>query len=128
MSGAVAAAVVAVGGQTILVTIGTDGAAIFGFALASWGSISPTTYKDGGGASRTIAFLEYNGSGTNFIFRINAVVSNNDTAFRSLAVGGQLLLRSAGTYSTDSSTFSQWTWNVGSNILGTSGVKPVTIG
>lgn len=126
MTGATVAAC-ARGGAPALVTIGTDGANIFGFNSGLWGSISPNTYKDGGGSTRTIIVLEYNGSGTQIIFQLSGVVTNNDMALRSLVVGGQRLLRSAATYSTDSSTFSQWSWNVGSNILGTSGTKPVRI-
>jgi len=115
-------------GVPVNVTIGTDGGAIFGFNQAGpWGSISPSSYKDGGGTSRTIIVLEYNGSGTQIILQIGAVVTNNDTALRSIVVGGQRLRRSAATFSTDSATFSQWSWNVGSNILGTTGTARVRI-
>ena len=113
------------GGQPITVTIG--GSDPYGFNSGSFGSISPTTFVDHSGSTRTPTILEYTSSGTQIIFRINQAVSDSDSVFVGLVVNGTYLSRASGTYSTDSSTYSQWNWNVGSNILGASGTATVVI-
>lgn len=94
-------------------------AAGFGFQNGVAGAVSPNTYIDHGTNTRTVVQL-YHATGFGMVMRLSGVITDNDTAFVALVVNGTRLARSAATYSTDSSTYSQWNWT-NSDLIGTSG-------
>lgn len=97
----------------------------FGYQSGVAGAISPSSFKDHGGTSRTILHL-YHVTGFGMAMRLSGVITNNDTAFVAIVVNGTRLARSSATYATDSSTYSQWNWT-NSDLIGSSGHAKVAI-
>lgn len=92
---------------------GRDGS---GQSGTTFGSISPGTYVDAAGNTRTINDMFDNTDGA-FVFQcrfqlVGASIPNTDDTFVSLTLGGTTLLRSAATYSPSVGVGnSQWLWN-----------------
>lgn len=108
-------------------TVGDDGVDSYGYSSAgAFGSLSPAaTYSDRGGATRTILTLAYNTTTGNLVLTLSGSVSNDDTAFIGLIVGGTYLSRASASYSSPANSI--WTWTPGSNVIGTSGTKTVQL-
>ena len=123
MSGALQALAGRGGGSRHTVTIG--GTDPYGYNVAGTGALSPLTYRDHGGNSRTIEVIVYNDGTGNIIFRLDGSITNNDTAFTAIKLGGTVLARSTASYSNPSGD-SQWAWGV-ANVLGTSGTKVLVV-
>jgi hypothetical protein len=119
-----------VNGVTIVVTIGTSGNSS-GFVSGSFGSISPSTYVDHSGVSRTISQLQAADNGAPpwaLVIRMNGTPPDSDATFISILVNGTTYLRSAAASLDVGGGVRQWAWGgLGGNPIGTSGTTPVVI-
>lgn len=120
---------VAARAATWLVTVGASGG-VFGFVSGSLGAISPTTYRDHGGTSRTITRVSAtdDGAGTYTIaLAMDGTPPNSDTTFAALTVNGTRYTRASATYSSLGGGVQQWAWTLSANSVGTSGTARVRI-
>lgn len=116
--------VLAARGAKWLVTIGNVGN-VYGYVSGSMGSISPTTYQDHGGTSRTITAISAtdNGDATwTLVFRLDGTPADSDTTFADFHVGGVRYTRTSSASVDLGGGVRQWAWaGLGSNPIGTSG-------
>lgn len=118
---------------TALLTVGDSGAGIYGFANFTgniYGSLTSSTFTDRGGTSRTITAIHWDtaASGSLTLRLAGTGISNADSTFTSLRVGGTVYPRSSALYSSnDAAGNSSWLWSTNTSGFPTSGSVSVAI-
>lgn len=114
-------------GTTLVMSVGDDGAAgAYGFSSGVFGSLTPSTFVDKGGVTRTIQGLYWDVASSRVRLDLDGG-ADTDTTIASLVVNGTVFVRSARSSYTGSPTF-LWEWaNGGVNPFGTSGTITVLI-
>jgi hypothetical protein len=109
-------------------TVGEDGVPeSYGYLSGNYGSLSPTTtFNDNSGTSRTINQITYNTTTGLLSLQLTGNVANSDTTFTTFKVDSNSYTRASATYSFPGS-YSNWEWSPGSNVIGTTGTKTITI-
>lgn len=109
-----------------LITIGNAGS-VYGYSNFTgnvYGSITRATFTDRGGNSRTITAVHWSVSGSGSLqLRLSGTgISDSDTTFTSLRLGGQVYTRASATYSSnDAAGNTAWLWSLDTSGFPTSG-------
>ena len=112
--------------RLLALTVGVSGT-LKGYATGTYGALAPTTFRDNSGATRTVAALNWNSTGSQLTLVLGGGgIPNSDATFAALNIGGRLFLRSAATFSAPSSTLWQWS-GVADPFGGAGSVSQVTI-
>ena len=115
------ALVAACGGlKTIAVTVGSSGTET-GFKSGAYGSISPTTFVDNAGNTRTPITINHDSGTTSLLLQCSGIIANSDAAFIAFWVNGVRYTRASAGYSAPVNT--AWIWTLASTPFGSN--RPV---
>jgi len=106
---------------------GSNGSGTVGFASGSYGSLSPTTFD--GVTVRSIGVLTVviKGGSTSYTFIVTLNGSRSQNFFTSVQNTGIGTLQTSAASHSSSSSFSSWSWSLGSNPSGWDGSGNLTV-
>lgn len=86
------------------------------YGLSNFGSVSQTTFTDGGGTLRTMTSCYWSSLGSMFFFLSGTSIPDTDVTFKTLKLNTTTFTRSARTtYNANKNGGTAWLWNQASN-------------
>jgi hypothetical protein len=110
--------------------VGDSGGGNYGYVNGTYGTLTPATFVDGGGTTRTVAIWNWDNASSGSVgFRLSGTsVSNSDTTFISVNVGGRILTRASATYTANDGTgHTLWSWSTNTSAYPTTGTVGATV-
>ena len=117
------------------ITVGNDGGTRKGFSAPGvatgpgFGAMSPVTFNDSGGTSRTVGALYWRSTASEVVLAFpSGSPPDNDTTFKKLTIGSSIYLRAArSTYGAWAGPGVAWSWVSTPDPFGAAGSVPVRI-